>query len=126
MLSPQGDSPTFLGESTGGHFKNKNPTIDMSTLTSNWVADAQTIYIGKAGDLHRRLKQFLDFGTGKPIGHWGGRLVWQLDGTANYQIAWKKASSPEAYESELIDEFAGFYGTLPFANLKRGRNSVAA
>jgi hypothetical protein len=47
-------------------------------LIANWVDGAEVVYIGKADQLKRRLTQFADFGGGKPIGHWGGRLIWQL------------------------------------------------
>ena len=59
-------------------FKNKAPTVALDALVANWVDDAEVVYIGKADQLRRRLTQYADFGAGKPVGHWGGRLIWQL------------------------------------------------
>jgi len=68
--------PDFLASNPGGRFKGRDPTIDVSALEANWVDGAEVVYIGKADKLRRR--QFAQFGAGKPIGHWGGRLIWQL------------------------------------------------
>lgn len=69
------EPPTFAEHSCGGWFKGKDPTVSLAALGANWVDDAEVVYIGKADRLKRRLTQFADFGAGKPIGHWGGRLI---------------------------------------------------
>jgi hypothetical protein len=78
------------------------------------------IYIGKGDNLRRRLKQFSEFGSGKPIGHWGGRLVWQVQGSADFVVSWKTSrdgDDPRMDEILLMDQFRAQYGRLPFANL---------
>jgi hypothetical protein len=71
VLVPSGDvaiTPT----SCGGWFKQKDPTVAVEFLRSRVVEGAPVLYIGKANNLRRRLREYADFGAGKPIGHWGG------------------------------------------------------
>lgn len=115
----------FLEENPGGRFKGKYPTVDIEILQQKWVDNTHVIYIGKANDsnkkLRSRIKSFLDFGLGKPVGHWGGRYVWQIQNSDDFFIAWKVAKvseSAEELESKLIKKFGEIYGSLPFANLR--------
>jgi hypothetical protein len=87
-------------------------------LARNWVDDAEVVYIGKADQLRRRLRQFADFGAGKPVGHWGGRLIWQLPNIDQLLVAWKETPGrvPIEAERELIAAFRRVYGKPPFAN----------
>ena len=115
----------FLEEGCGGHFKNKNPNVTLLDLQKNWVKDAKVVYIGKAGGegkkatLRSRLKQYLSFGQGKPVGHWGGRLIWQLKYAKDLVVCWKSlpTEEPREYEAELIKLFVSKFGKRPFANL---------
>jgi hypothetical protein len=115
--------PDFLSESTGGHFKGKNPTVPVSKLQSKWVEDSLVLNIGKAGGgnatLRSRLKQYMQFGQGKPVGHHGGRYVWQLAHSSDLLVCWKVTPDdiPRIVEKALIEEFETVYGRLPFANL---------
>lgn len=68
----------FLEVSRGGHFKGKNPGAKTDDLRSKWVYGAAIAYIGKAGNMQRRLREFCRFGAGAAIGHWGGRYLWQV------------------------------------------------
>lgn len=114
--------PMFLDNNPGGRFKRKNPTVTKEELQSNWVDGAHVIYIGKGEQLQRRIKEYLDFGSGKPIGHWGGRLIWQIENSDDFVIAWKLIETGEtarSLELKLFDEFVKLYGRLPYANLKR-------
>lgn len=70
--------PAFLTESCGGHFKGRNPTVATALLEAKWVDGAQVVYVGKANNLQRRLREFAAYGAGKPVGHQGGRYIWQL------------------------------------------------
>ena len=79
VVTYQAESPiAFSQRSCGGWVKGKDPTVALDALVANWVDDAEVVYIGKADQLRRRLTQYADFGAGKPVGHWGGRLIWQL------------------------------------------------
>ncbi|WP_170382444.1 GIY-YIG domain-containing protein [Ruegeria atlantica] len=110
--------PDFLPESSAGWFKGKNPSVPAETLTANWVDEVSIIYIGKANNLRRRLQQYARFGAGKPVGHWGGRLIWQLPDAHNMLVAWRETPDevPRTVEKRMIGEFRKSYGKPPFAN----------
>jgi len=108
----------FSERSCGGWFKGKDPTVTLEALTANWVDGAEVVYIGKANQLRRRLTQYADFGSGKPVGHWGGRLIWQLPTTDRLIVGWKETPGriPVEVEAELIGQFRQVHGKPPFAN----------
>jgi hypothetical protein len=108
----------FVERSCGGWFKGKDPTVARDAMRANWVEGADVVYIGKADRLKRRLTQFADFGAGKPIGHWGGRLIWQLPNIEALRVAWKETPGrvPVEVEEELIAAFRHSHGKPPFAN----------
>ena len=144
MVVYQGDGmPEFLENGTGGLKRKKdkngkvkitNPNVPVSELESNWVNNTCVVYIGKAGGvdasgkkskstLRKRINAYLDFGTGKSVGHWGGRLIWQIKDAKDLLFCWKaipeQDGNPVEFEKELISEFKQQYGDkLPFANLK--------
>ena len=115
----------FLTVGTGGFFKGKNPNVSIQTLESNWVENSIVVYIGKAGGegsgatLQSRLGQYFRFGQGKNVGHYGGRLIWQLKNSADLVVCWKElpTEDPRTVKSELIREFVSQFSKRPFANL---------
>jgi hypothetical protein len=113
--------PVFLANNPGGRFKEKDPTVGVEVLASNWVPSSQVVYIGKADVANRRLKQFAGFGAGEKIGHWGGRYIWQLADSERLLVAWHAISWTELardYEKRLRAHFAERHGGVrPFANL---------
>jgi hypothetical protein len=113
-----GRQPSFADRSCGGWFKARDPTVAPEVLVANWVEGAEVVYIGKADQLRRRLRQFADFGGGRPVGHWGGRLIWQLPDVRALRVAWKETPGrePHEVEAELIAAFRDIYGKPPFAN----------
>jgi hypothetical protein len=110
--------PEFLKTNPGGRFKGRDPTVPEEALRLNWVDGAEVVYIGKADELRRRLRHFADFGAGKPIGHWGGRLLWQLAESETLLVVWKETPGeiPVDAESALIAAFRATFGKPPFAN----------
>jgi len=116
----------FLKEGTGGYFKGKNPNVPIAELKRNWISNALILYIGKAGGLdskatlYSRLKQYIKFGQGKDVGHYGGRFIWQIQNSNELIVCWKELlnSEPSIVESQLIEEFSKKYTKRPFANLK--------
>ena len=114
----------YLDQGTGGFFKGKNPNIGLLELQSNWLEKPKAMYIGKAGSptggatLFSRLNQYLKFGQGKNIGHWGGRLIWQLKDASQLVVCWKAFPNddPRAIEKALLQNFIIEYGKRPFAN----------
>jgi len=114
------NKPTeFLTVGSGGHFKGKDPNFSLEKLETNWVDNTKVVYIGKATSLRSRLRQYLGFGQGKNIGHYGGRLIWQLKDSKDLVVCWKSLTTdPREYEAELIRQFVSVYGCRPYANLR--------
>ena len=115
------DHPQFAPKGVGGFFKGRIPNVTVSELESKWIEDTIIIYVGQTGDsLARRLTKLIDFGMGKPVGHYGGRYIWQIQAYHNLVICWK--SCPEGVdvrdiERELLRRFKRVHRRLPFANL---------
>ena len=126
ILDPEIASPKFLAKGVGGFFKQRDPNVPLSALSGHWVKGCRVLYIGKAGregssvTLRSRLRQYLDFGKGKPAAHYGGRLIWQLEHHPELLVAWKitPKSDPREEEEKLIREFKAQYAKFPFANLR--------
>ena len=117
-----------LERSVGGRFKQKDPTGDPNLLRERLKCDAQTLYIGKADagssgkrGLRKRIGEFVRFGQGEPVGHWGGRYIWQLSDSQDLRIAWLPVTDGSAKKAEVVlfDEFYANYTQLPFANFRR-------
>jgi hypothetical protein len=108
----------FLTVGSGGHFKGKDPNISLADLKFNWVDNTKVVYIGKATSLRSRLRQYFGFGQGKNIGHYGGRLIWQIKYSKDLVVCWKTLTTdPREFEVDLIQQFVKTYGCRPFANL---------
>lgn len=119
--------PEFLETGSGGRFKGRDPNVDVEHLRDRWILGEPIVYIGKAGSpgrratLRSRLQQYLRFGEGRNVGHWGGRHIWQLPHSDALQIRWAEVplGAPRDAESALLRAFEAHHGQLPFANLRR-------
>lgn len=121
VVLPDGFSAEYLTVGTGGHFKDRDPNVSIDELRNNWVGDTSVVYIGKATSLRKRLGQYLRFGEGCKVGHWGGRYIWQLKNSNNLLFCWKVTPGVNSkdVESMLIQKFKDSHGgRLPFANLQ--------
>lgn len=118
IVAREGGEPEFLEANPGGRFKGRDPSVPDDALRANWVGGASVVYIGKADNLRRRLREFMRFGAGAPIGHWGGRLIWQLADSATLLVAWRETPDHVAkeIETELLGAFRAAWGKPPFAN----------
>jgi hypothetical protein len=63
----EGIKPEFIEVSRGGHFKGKDPSVEISALREKWIHGASVVYIGKAENMQRRLRKFCLFGAGAAI-----------------------------------------------------------
>ena len=127
VLRPSAAAPVFLSHSPAGHFKGEDPTVSIADLQSQWVDGAHVVYIGKANQgatgtrgLRKRLDEYRAFGAGRPVGHRGGKRIWQLADSAELLVAWKTTVDEAATttELELLAAFRQAYGRLPFANMR--------
>ena len=109
--------PTFSTTGTGGWFKGKDPNVSLVELRAKWLPDVPLLYVGKATGLRERVDQLLRFGAGSRVGHWGGRYLWQVKGSEDFLVTWKRSKTPRATEASLILEFVNLHSKLPFANL---------
>ncbi len=126
VLRTEVGPPTFLDVSAAGRLKGKDPTVPLDSLAENWVDGALVLYIGQAGGgesvqtLRQRIRSLLMFGAGSAVGHWGGRLLWQVAGSDDFAVCWRPegCTDPEEQEGRLIREFKEDHGGMrPFANL---------
>lgn len=126
VLRTKDTPPEFLEKGTGGYHKGKEPNLPLTELQKNWISGTPVLYIGKAGsssgksNLRKRIHQYLRFGHGEDVGHYGGRLIWQLKDAQDLLFCWKPILSdePAVIESEMINTFRNMYGDRPFANLR--------
>ena len=117
-------APDFLSISVGGRFKGSDPTVPTQVLRAKWVPGAHLLYVGKAtagsrgtNSLRTRLGSLLRYGAGQPVGHQGGRYLWQVKGADDYLYAWCVSSDPTVEENHLMTDFLTAYGAYPFANI---------
>jgi hypothetical protein len=119
-----GSPPRFLKASPAGRFKGQDPTVPTSLLRAKWVDGAELLYVGKAprgASGHRglaaRLAELIAFGFGRPVGHWGGRYLWQLAGSRELEVAWLATATPVNLENQILTSFRASFGRYPFANI---------
>ena len=102
--------PKFRTPGTGGYFKGKDPNVSISRLRQEWVAGAFVVYVGQSGNLQRRIGQLIQFGQGADIGHWGGRLMWQLAQAEELQVCWKEVNKLGDVKKDILEQFESKYG----------------
>jgi len=122
VIRESGRLPKFLEHGTGGWFQGIDPNYPLAQVQESWVDGATIVYIGKAAGrqgLRQRLRQLVRFGYGEPVGHRGGRMLWQLRNSRTLKVRWRLCSRSEARTAEVrsIAAFkAAHDGRRPFAN----------
>jgi len=118
---PSAACPGFSGSSTGGHLQGRDPLVEVERLRAEWVEGTRALYVGRAECLRLRIWELVGFAFGTPTRHWGGRVLWQLQGRATLEVGWRVTpeTDPAKVESDLLAEFKAAHGQrLPFANLR--------
>lgn len=127
VINSTHENTEYINPGVGGFFKGKDPNLSVNELKEHRVQGSQVVYIGKAGSLtgkatlYSRLGQYLRFGQGKNVGHYGGRLIWQIKNPERLIFCWKPTpdEEPRLVEKKLLETYTHQFNTLPFANLSR-------
>jgi hypothetical protein len=120
VLREHAHPPEFLTSSLGGHFKGKNPTVAVAILRERWIDDESLLYVGQSKNLKDRVNGLIRFGSGRPVGHWGGRYLWQLSDCEEMLVAWAITETQEgakSMERAILSAFYERFGHLPYANI---------
>jgi hypothetical protein len=125
VVWPFESHPDFRTRGSAGVRDGRNPNVPTNELPGRWVRASRILYFGKAGGpgmktgLRKRISAYSRFGLGRRAGHWGGRLVWQIDRSADLLVRWRPTPGdvPREVEHRLIQKFVAHYCKLPFANL---------
>jgi len=124
VLRPASGVPAFLPRTTGGRFKGQDKTLPVEALVARWVGGATVVYVGKATSLRTRVRQLVDYGGGKPVGHQGGYPLWQLPDPDALRVAWLEDAAFTELEDHLLRSFAATHGgRLPYANTAGARRA---
>ncbi len=118
-------TPGFLERSIGGRFKAQDGTVPVRSLVAKWIDGADLLYAGRSGSIRRRVGELAGYGRGEPIGHRGGRYLWQLAEHDRLLVGWRPHDDPVRAEREPLEEFEERFGQLPFANIHRGTRAMS-
>lgn len=115
-------------------YRNHNPEIlefDNCNIKKSLLLDKfeksknkdYIVYIGKADNLGKRLKQYIRHGlkyknnTNIKKPHYGGRYIWHIQDIDIAEVYIELNNNPKLEESRLLQEFKINNNNLPFANL---------
>jgi hypothetical protein len=113
-------APRFADANPAGRFRKKDPTVEVAVLEKAWVEEPEVLYVASAADVRKRLEELRRFAAGEPVGHWGGRYLWQLEDRDDLLVAWNATHEDAAVvETRMLGDFKDRYRALPFANLRR-------
>jgi hypothetical protein len=118
VVLPEEMDIRFRSASVGGWFKGRDPTVPLELLKGRRLRSGEVSYIGMAGtSLRTRVKALVDYGGGSPVGHQGGRLLWQVEDSDDMLIGWMQVLNAREVENGLLTAYETEFGELPFANL---------
>lgn len=125
VYKPEGFQMVFRSDSDAP-FVNEQ-LIDAAILQEKWNRvlespgyEENLLYIGKAKNLRRRIRQYVRTGYGKAINHSGGRVIFQLENNKKLEIEYYEYENCKEIEAIEIEKYILNRGVLPFANWKKG------
>ena len=117
ICAPLGFKPDFIPPHEARATGNVCSPWPRDCLARKWVDGVEILYVGKATQLRRRLRQLLRHSQGLVVNHTGGEIIWQLQGYEGLLICWQPDTDPRELEKSLIRAFKqANQGKLPFAN----------
>jgi hypothetical protein len=106
--------PTFMGDD---HHRTRPRVWTANEAAERWVCGVQTLYFGKGPlraprrstrkGLANRVAELQAHGYGNGSQHYGGKLLWQIDGKDDFLVGWKVLHEGQSaqIESGLIRGF---------------------
>lgn len=82
--------------------------------------DKKTLYIGKAKDLQKRIKQYISYGLNKGKVHKGGRAIFQIEDYKQLEIELIYTNDYVLEEKKLQKQYLIDNKVLPLANWRIG------
>ena len=116
VLNLEGIPITFLDYSTNSKFK----AYPISKLQDKYIKtnESKLLYIGKAVNLHKRIKQYIEYGLNLIDNHKGGRSIFQIKDYKNLYIEVLLCDRCECVEKNMLIGYKEHYKELPVANMK--------
>ena len=115
---------TFTSNIKNHSIKEKNKPYKISKLvgkTEKVKDNEKVVYIGKAKNLKKRLKQYMNYLYKGSKNHAGGRAIGQIQNYDSFLICrYMLSEIPEEIEKEKLIEYRNRNGELPLANWKVG------
>lgn len=82
----------------------------------NKIKDKSVLYIGKANNLQRRIRQYVNYGLNKGKVHKGGRAIFQIKNFEQLEIIVINCANCAEVEKQALIEYKKNNGKLPLAN----------
>ena len=109
-------APRFADANPAGRFRRKDPTVEVAVLEKAWVEEPEVLYVGTSGNLRERLEDLRRFAAGEPVGHWGGRYLWQLEDRDDLRALYRDmlmGLGHSVVEAASVDEATALTADLP-------------
>jgi hypothetical protein len=120
VLREDPSDPRFLATSNASEVKGRDPSVSPNELSARWINGCPLLYVGKSRQLRDALDRLVRFGSGEPVGYWGGRYLWQLANSDSLTIAWRCTENEDEADHLrllILGIFKDVYGRMPFANV---------